>query len=46
VSGRNLRLAPLENAGLANLAATAAHLLGYEKHERWSASLLDATGNA
>jgi 2,3-bisphosphoglycerate-independent phosphoglycerate mutase len=37
----NLGLKPLENAGLAHLAATAANLLGYEKHERWADSLLD-----
>ncbi|MDR0576201.1 MAG: 2,3-bisphosphoglycerate-independent phosphoglycerate mutase [Candidatus Accumulibacter sp.] len=39
-TGGKLSLKPLENAGLSNIAATIANLLGYEKHARWDESLL------
>ncbi|MFC5301638.1 2,3-bisphosphoglycerate-independent phosphoglycerate mutase [Azospira restricta] len=41
VSGGRLGLVQRETAGLSNLAATAANLLGLEKHARWDDSLLD-----
>ncbi|MDR3322959.1 MAG: 2,3-bisphosphoglycerate-independent phosphoglycerate mutase [Zoogloeaceae bacterium] len=41
VSGSRLKLKPLEQAGLANLAATTANLLGLEKHASWEDSLLE-----
>ncbi|MCL2076763.1 MAG: 2,3-bisphosphoglycerate-independent phosphoglycerate mutase [Betaproteobacteria bacterium] len=37
---RHLGLKQVENAGLANLAATVANLLGLEKHPDWQESLL------
>ncbi|MCL2021202.1 MAG: 2,3-bisphosphoglycerate-independent phosphoglycerate mutase [Betaproteobacteria bacterium] len=37
---RHLGLKQMENAGLANLAATVANLLGLEKHPSWHESLL------
>lgn len=40
VSGGKLLLAPLEGAGLSNIAATVANLVGFEKHEAWDPSLL------
>ena len=40
VSGGKLGLKSVANAGLSNLAATAANLLGFEKHEKWDESLL------
>ncbi len=40
-SGGKLGLKVLETAGLANLAATIANLIGLEKHEKWAESLLD-----
>ncbi|WP_415036900.1 2,3-bisphosphoglycerate-independent phosphoglycerate mutase [Azonexus sp.] len=39
-SGGRLGLQPSETAGLANIAATVANLLGYEKHPAWEDSLL------
>ena len=44
VSGGRLGLKPLPTAGLSNLAATTANLLGYEKHAKWDESLLDVRG--
>lgn len=40
VTGGRLGLKQTETAGLSNLAATTANLLGFEKHPRWDASLL------
>ena len=40
VSGGKLGLKPLAGAGLSNLAATTANLLGFEKHAKWDESLL------
>ncbi|MDR1709801.1 MAG: 2,3-bisphosphoglycerate-independent phosphoglycerate mutase [Candidatus Accumulibacter sp.] len=40
VSGGKLGLKQTETAGLSNLAATIANLLGYEKHAKWDESLL------
>ncbi len=40
VSGGKLALKQTESAGLSNIAATVAHLLGREKHESWDESLL------
>ena len=40
VTGGKLGLKQTEKAGLSNLAATIANLLGYEKHARWDESLL------
>jgi 2,3-bisphosphoglycerate-independent phosphoglycerate mutase len=40
VSGGKLALRQSETAGLSNIAATTAHLLGLEKHESWDESLL------
>ena len=40
VSGGKLALKQTEKAGLSNIAATMANLLGYEKHEKWDDSLL------
>jgi 2,3-bisphosphoglycerate-independent phosphoglycerate mutase len=40
VSGGKLGLDAAPGAGLSNLAATTANLLGYEKHPSWDASLL------
>ena len=40
VSGGRLGLAQTERAGLSNIAATVANLLGYEKHASWDDSLL------
>jgi 2,3-bisphosphoglycerate-independent phosphoglycerate mutase len=40
VSGGRLGLKHLEKAGLSNLAATIANLLGFEKHAKWDESLL------
>lgn len=42
-SGGKLRLKANAGAGLSNLAATTANLLGFEKHEKWDDSLLDAS---
>ena len=41
VSGGKLGLKQNESAGLANLAATVANLVGLEKHADWNESLLD-----
>ncbi|MDR2508390.1 MAG: 2,3-bisphosphoglycerate-independent phosphoglycerate mutase [Candidatus Accumulibacter sp.] len=40
-SGGRLTLRRTVNAGLSNIAATAANLLGLEKHDSWDESLLD-----
>jgi 2,3-bisphosphoglycerate-independent phosphoglycerate mutase len=41
VSGGRLGLTAGETAGLSNIAATTANLLGFEKHEKWDESLLE-----
>ena len=41
VSGGRLGLKPLEAAGLSNIAATVANLLGLHKHDKWDDSLLE-----
>jgi len=41
VSGGRLGLRQTAKAGLSNIAATVANLLGLEKHEKWEASLLE-----
>ncbi len=41
VSGGKLGLKQTEGAGLSNIAATVANLLGYEKHAKWDESLLE-----
>ena len=41
VSGGKLALKQTETAGLSNIAATIANLLGYEKHDSWDESLLE-----
>ncbi|WP_417068611.1 2,3-bisphosphoglycerate-independent phosphoglycerate mutase [Niveibacterium terrae] len=41
VSGGKLGLKQTETAGLSNIAATVANLLGLEKHEKWDESLLE-----
>ena len=41
VSGGKLGLLQTEKAGLSNIAATVANLLGLEKHAAWDESLLD-----
>ena len=41
VSGGRLGLKPLETAGLSNIAATVANLLGLHKHDKWDDSLLE-----
>ncbi len=38
--GGKLGLKPSEKAGLSNIAATVANLLGFEKHPKWDESLL------
>jgi 2,3-bisphosphoglycerate-independent phosphoglycerate mutase len=40
-SGGRLGLKRLDKAGLSNIAATIANLLGFEKHARWDESLLE-----
>jgi 2,3-bisphosphoglycerate-independent phosphoglycerate mutase len=40
-SGGRLGLKHLDKAGLSNIAATIANLLGYEKHAKWDESLLE-----
>jgi 2,3-bisphosphoglycerate-independent phosphoglycerate mutase len=40
VSNGKLSLKNVPNAGLSNIAATVANLLGFEKHESWDESLL------
>ncbi len=40
VSGGKLGLKQTESAGLSNIAATVANLLGYDKHAKWDESLL------
>jgi 2,3-bisphosphoglycerate-independent phosphoglycerate mutase len=42
-SGGKLSLKNLPGAGLSNIAATIANLLGFEKHESWDESLLEAS---
>jgi len=39
-SGGRLGLAQTASAGLSNIAATIANLLGFEKHAKWDESLL------
>lgn len=41
VSGGKLGLKQTEAAGLSNIAATVANLLGFEKHAKWDDSLLE-----
>jgi 2,3-bisphosphoglycerate-independent phosphoglycerate mutase len=41
VSGGKLGLCQTETAGLSNIAATVANLLGLEKHPQWDESLLE-----
>ena len=41
VTGGNFSLKNIPGAGLSNIAATTANLLGFEKHESWDESLLD-----
>ena len=41
VTGGRLALRQTERAGLSNIAATVANLLGLEKHARWDESLLE-----
>ena len=41
VSGGRLGLRQTETAGLSNIAATVANLLGFERHPAWDDSLLD-----
>ena len=41
VTGGKLGLKQTEKAGLSNLAATTANLLGFEKHAKWDESLLE-----
>ena len=41
VSGGRLGLRQTETAGLSNIAATVANLLGLQKHEKWDDSVLD-----
>ena len=41
VTGGKLGLKQTEKAGLSNLAATTANLLGFEKHAKWDDSLLE-----
>ena len=41
VSGGRLGLRQTDTAGLSNIAATVANLVGLDKHERWDDSLLD-----
>ena len=41
VSGGRLGLKALETAGLSNIAATVANLLGLHKHDKWDDSLLE-----
>ena len=41
ISGGRLGLKPAAGAGLSNIAATVANLLGLEKHEKWDESLLE-----
>jgi 2,3-bisphosphoglycerate-independent phosphoglycerate mutase len=41
VSGGRLGLAQTETAGLSNIAATVANLLGFETHPAWDGSLLE-----
>jgi len=40
-TGGKLGLKPLPTAGLSNIAATTANLLGLEKHAKWDESLLE-----
>ena len=41
VTGSKLGLKPIATAGLSNIAATTANLLGLEKHAKWDESLLE-----
>jgi 2,3-bisphosphoglycerate-independent phosphoglycerate mutase len=41
VSGGKLGLKPIPTAGLSNIAATTANLLGLQKHDMWDESLLE-----
>ena len=41
VSGGKLGLKQTATAGLSNIAATVANLLGLEKHAKWDESLLE-----
>lgn len=40
-TGGKLGLKQTDTAGLSNIAATVAHLLGFEKHDKWDESLLE-----
>jgi len=40
VSGGRLGLQQTDRAGLSNIAATVANLLGFDKHPKWDDSLL------
>ncbi|MDR2788999.1 MAG: 2,3-bisphosphoglycerate-independent phosphoglycerate mutase, partial [Candidatus Accumulibacter sp.] len=40
-TGGRLGLKPMDKAGLSNIAATIANLLGFEKHAKWDESLLE-----
>jgi len=40
VSGGKLGLKQTETAGLSNIAATVANLLGLQKHDKWDDSVL------
>ena len=44
VSGGRLGLKQTDTAGLSNLAATVANLVGLEKHPAWDESLLEVRG--
>jgi 2,3-bisphosphoglycerate-independent phosphoglycerate mutase len=41
VTGGKLELKAVEGAGLSNIAATVANLIGFEKHTAWDTSLLE-----
>ncbi len=41
VTGGKLGLKQTAEAGLSNIAATTANLLGFEKHAKWDESLLE-----
>jgi 2,3-bisphosphoglycerate-independent phosphoglycerate mutase len=41
VTGGKLGLKSIPTAGLSNLAATTANLLGLQKHEKWDDGLLE-----
>ncbi len=41
VTGGKLGLTPSPTAGLSNIAATVANLIGLEKHDKWDESVLE-----